>query len=57
MNLSILILLIIGLGILAQATNTDLANNTNFLLLLFLVLALFSSNNNQCCSFAQRSFI
>ncbi len=60
MNFTILILFIILIGIIAQATNTDLANNTNILLLLLLALVGLNNNNNfnSCCSFNnQRSFI
>lgn len=39
-----LFILVLGLGILASATNVDLANNTTILLLLLLVL-----NNNSSC--------
>lgn len=43
------ILLIIGLAILAQATNIDLANNTMILLILLLALMANSNTNNNCC--------
>ena len=40
------ILFAILIAIIAQATNTDLANNTTFLLLLLLALGAYGQNNN-----------
>ncbi|MBE7076677.1 MAG: hypothetical protein E7374_02165 [Clostridiales bacterium] len=55
------ILFAILISVIAQATNTDLANNTSFLLLLLLALGAYgqnNNNNNNCCcnNFNQRSF-
>ncbi|MCI6542736.1 MAG: hypothetical protein MR423_02955 [Firmicutes bacterium] len=50
MNFSNEILLVMLIGIIASATDTDLANNTNILLLLLLIL--LSSGGcgyNSCC--------
>lgn len=44
------ILLIIGLAVLSQATNIDLANNTIILLVLLLALMANTNNNNCCCN-------
>lgn len=57
------ILLVIGLAIVAQAANIDLANNT--IILLILLLALMGNdfgnrcrcNNNCCCNRNQFAFI
>ena len=51
MNFSQDILLVMLIGILASATGTDLATNTNILLLLLLTLAGNTNNNfgNCCC--------
>lgn len=55
------ILFAILIAIIAQATNTDLANNTTFLLLLLLALGAYgqnSNNHNNCYVYGQqRSFI
>lgn len=57
------ILFAILIAIIAQATKTDLANNTTFLLLLLLALGAYgqnnNNNNNQNCYVygQQRSFI
>ena len=61
------ILLVLLIGVIAQATNTELANNTNFLLLLLLALGAYNQNGNSngcgcgncnsCCSGVNRSFI
>lgn len=67
MNINALyILFAILISIIAQATNTDLANNTSILLLLLLALGAYNQNNssgcnscgcNSCNSFSQqRSF-
>lgn len=57
MNLSFetQLLLVLLIGIIAQATGVDLANNTNILLLLLLALAAFNQNSAQtnclrCCN-------
>lgn len=42
------ILFAILISIIAQATNTDLANNTSILLLLLLALGAYGNNNNSC---------
>lgn len=42
-------LLVLLIGLFANATNTDLATNTGFLFLLLLIL-LGNNNNNQCCN-------
>lgn len=42
------ILFAILISIIAQATNTDLANNTSILLLLLLALGAYGQNNNSC---------
>ncbi len=60
MNTAFYILFAILISIIAQATNTNLANNTTFLLLLLLALGAYNQNNdrNNCCCFGQqRSFI
>ncbi len=50
MNFSQDILLVLLIGIIASATGTDLATNTNILLLLLLTLAGNSNNiTNGCC--------
>lgn len=57
---SLYILFTILIAIIAQATNTDLANNTTFLLVLLLALGAYNcnNNNNNCCAFRnQQSFI
>ena len=56
------ILFAILIEIIAQATNTDLANNTTFLLLLLIALGAYgqssNNNNNNCYVYGQqRSFI
>lgn len=60
MNFSQDILIVLLIAIFAQATGTELANNTNFLLLLLLALAGFNHGfgfNNCCCNNNfQRSF-
>lgn len=43
-------LLVLLIGLLANATNTDLATNTGFLFLLLLILLGNSSGNNCCCN-------
>lgn len=55
------ILFALLISVIASATNTDLANNTNFLLLMLLAL---SGNQNQCrtncqqcCSSMPRFFV
>jgi len=52
MNINALyILFAILISIIAQATNTELANNTSILLLLLLALGAYGQNNNNCvCS-------
>ncbi len=50
MSFSLTLLIIIALGILAQATGIDLANNTTFLLLLLLSLGAYGFTNHNCCS-------
>lgn len=63
MNLSFQtqLLFVLLLGIIAQATGIDLANNTNFLLLLLLALGAYNNVNassncrNVCCG--QQSYI
>ena len=42
------ILLALLISVLASATNTELSNNTNFLLLLLLALGAY--NRNSCCN-------
>lgn len=54
MNFSNEILLVMLIGVIASATNTELASNTNILLLLLLVLIQCGccdpyANNNPCC--------
>lgn len=58
MNFSQDILLVLLIAIFAQSTNTELANNTNFLLLLLLALAGFNNFGSCCCNGFnnQRSF-
>lgn len=54
------ILFALLLSVIATATNTELANNTNFLLLMLLALSGSSSTNTccqQCCSSMPRLFI
>ena len=60
------ILIVLLIGVIAQATNTELATNTNFLLLLLLALGAYrtgnssSSNSGNCtsnCPGVNRSFI
>ena len=48
MQTSILLALLIS--VLASATNTELSNNTNFLLLLLLALGAYGNNRNSCCN-------
>lgn len=43
------ILFAILISIIAQATNTDLANNTSILLLLLLSLGAYNQNGNSSC--------
>ena len=43
------ILFAILISIIAQATNTDLANNTSILLLLLLALGAYGQNRNNSC--------
>ena len=53
MNINaIYILIAILIAVIAQATNTNLANNATFLLLLVLALGAYSQNrhNNCCCN-------
>jgi len=51
------------ISVIAQATNTDLANNTNILLLLILALGAYDTNTstcgncNSCSSTVPRTFI
>jgi hypothetical protein len=47
MNFSTSILLVILIGAIASATNTNLANNT--MILLLLLLALYSENSSPQC--------
>ena len=49
MNFSNEILLVMLIGIIASATDTDLATNSNILLLLLLIL-LSTSGSGSCCS-------
>ncbi len=59
MNTAFYILFAILISIIAQATNTNLANNSTFLLLLLLALGAYNQNGdrNNCCGFnQQRSF-
>ena len=49
------ILFAILISIIAQATNTNLANNTSFLLLLLLALGAYNQNRNRCCCNNQQS--
>lgn len=51
---AIYILFAILIAVIAQATNTNLANNATFLLLL--VLALGSYGQNRCCNNFQSGF-
>lgn len=60
------ILIVLLIGVIAQATNTELATNTNFLLLLLLALGAYrtgnssSLNSGNCtsnCPGVNRSFI
>ena len=44
------ILLLIILGVFANANNVDLANNTSILLILALILFNSNHNNNCCCN-------
>ena len=49
MNINALyILFAILISIIAQATNTDLANNTSILLLLLLALGAYGNNSSGC---------
>ena len=61
-NTALYILFAILISVIAQATNTDLANNTSFLLLLLLALGAYGQNNNNgrdnCYIYGQqRSFV
>ena len=59
MNTAFYILFAILISIIAQATNTNLANNSTFLLLLLLALGAYNQNsdrNNCRCFNQQRSF-
>lgn len=59
-NTALYILFAILISVIAQATNTDLANNTSFLLLLLLALGAYGQNNGRdnCYVYGQqRSFI
>lgn len=60
MNFSQEILFAILISVIASATNTDLANNTNFLLLMLLALSANQGQQNTCqpcCSSMPRFFI
>ena len=60
MNNPFYILFAILIAVIAQATNTNLANNTSILLLLLLALGAYgnNNNNNNCYVFGQqRSFM
>ncbi|MCI6573141.1 MAG: hypothetical protein MSA34_02105 [Firmicutes bacterium] len=50
MNFSNEILLVMLIGIIAAATDTDLATNSNILLLLLLILLSTSGSCNSCCT-------
>lgn len=50
MNFSNEILLVMLIGIIASATDTDLATNTNILLLLLLILLSNGNSCGNCCS-------
>ncbi len=56
MSFPIEVLIVLGLGILAQATGIDLANNTTFLLLLLLILGAYGTDDNDCRCNLQRSY-
>ena len=49
-NNALYILFAILISIIAQATNTDLANNTSILLLLLLALGAYGQNNSCGCN-------
>ena len=50
MNINaIYILIAILIAVIAQATNTNLANNATFLLLLVLALGAYNQNRHNCC--------
>lgn len=53
------ILFALLISVIASATNTDLANNTNFLLLLLLALSGGQNTNtcNPCCNSSPRFFV
>ena len=65
MNFTQNILLVLLIGIIAQATDTDLANNTNILLLLLLILGAYNQNTTSTergnctstCNGVNRSFV
>lgn len=50
MTLSTEILAVLLLSVIASATNTDLANNTNILLILLLALAAYNATQPNCPS-------
>lgn len=59
MNLPIELLVVLGLAVLAQAANVDLANNTIILLVLLVALGAYDTNTNcnSCTTCNQRSYI
>lgn len=59
MNLPIELLVVLGLAVLAQAANVDLANNTIILLVLLIALGAYNTNTNcnACSACNQRSYL
>ncbi|MDD4351038.1 MAG: hypothetical protein PHP83_02530 [Clostridia bacterium] len=59
MNLPIELLVVLGLAVLAQAANIDLANNTVILLVLLIALGSYNNNTNcnTCTTCNQRSYL
>lgn len=49
-NLTSEVLLVLLIGVIASATGTDLATNTNILLLILLFLSSTGGCGNSCCS-------
>lgn len=50
MNFTQDVLLVLLIGVIASATDTDLATNTNILLLILLFLSTQDNTNGSCCS-------
>lgn len=59
MNFPIELLVVLGLAVLAQAANIDLANNTVILLVLLIALGAYNTNTNcnTCTTCNQRSYL